>query len=58
MKPEVKVRSTDQDKLLNSILDVITGFDCSDYFLSHLGQPQHIQKSIVANFQKALFKGL
>lgn len=58
MKPEVKVRSTDQDEWLNSILDVITDLDCSDYFLSHLGQPQHIQKSIVANFQKALFKGL
>src|SRR5690554_2080032 len=58
MKPEVKVRSTDHDEWLNSILGVITDLDCSDYFSSHLGQPQNIQKGIVANFQKALFKGL
>lgn len=58
MKPEVKVRSTDQDEWLNSILDVITELDCRDHFSSHLGQPQHAQKIIVANFQKSLFQRL
>lgn len=58
MKPEVKVRSTDQDERLNSILDVITELDCRDHFSSHLGQPQHAQKIIVANFQKSLFQRL
>jgi hypothetical protein len=58
MKPEVKVRSTDQDAWLNSILDVITEVDCRDHFSSHLGQPQHAQKIIVANFQKSLLQRL
>ncbi|UCZ56032.1 hypothetical protein LGV61_09895 [Desulfurispirillum indicum] len=58
MKPEVKVRSTDQDERLNSILNVITDVDCRDYFSSHLGEPQHVQKAIVANFQKSVFQRL
>lgn len=58
MKPVVKVRSTDQDEWLNSILDVITNFDCDDYFSSHLGKSQHAQKAIVTNFQKSLCQRL
>lgn len=58
MKPVVKVKSTDQDGWLNSILDVITNFDCDDRFLSHLGQPQNAQKAIVTNFQKSLCQRL
>lgn len=58
MKPEVKVRSTDQDERLNSMLDVITDVDCRDHFSCHLGEPQHVQKAIVANFQKSVFQRL
>ncbi|RUO34093.1 hypothetical protein [Aliidiomarina soli] len=58
MKPEVKVRSTDQDERLNSILDVITDVDCRDHFTSHLGEPQHVQKAIVTNFQNSVFQRL
>lgn len=58
MRPVVKVRSTDQDEWLNSILDVITNLDCDEHFSSHLGQPQHAQKVIIANFQKFLCKRL
>jgi len=58
MRPEVKVRSTDRDEWLSAILDVITDLDCSVCFFSQIGQPQHAQKRIVANFQKALFQQL
>lgn len=58
MKPQVKVRSTDQDERLNSMLDVITDLDCRDHFSSHLGEPQHVQRAIVANFQKSVFQKL
>lgn len=58
MKPVIKVKSTDQDEWLNSILDVITNLDCDDRFLNHLGQPQNAQKAIVTNFQQSLYQRL
>lgn len=58
MKPVVKVKSTDQDEWLNIILGAITNLDCNSCFLSHLGQPQSEQKTIVTNFQKSLYKRL
>lgn len=58
MKPVVKVKSTDQDDWLNSMLDVITNLDCDEHFSSHLGQPQNAQKVIVTNFQRSLCQKL
>lgn len=58
MKPEVKVISTDQDEWLNSMLKVITQLDCREHFSCHLREPQRVQKTIVATFQKSLFHRL
>lgn|GEM_PF-1455774 len=58
MKPVIKIESTDQDEWLKSILDVITDFNCDNYFSDHLGQPQNAQKDIVTKFQKSLCQSL
>jgi len=50
VKPELLVKS-DDDHVLRSLVSCISGIECSNFFLDHLGRSQPDQKSIVAGFQ-------
>ena len=54
MYPTVKVKSSESDDKLNELLDAISGFDCRNYFSTHLGKSQLEQKKIVERFQNDL----
>lgn len=58
MYPVVKEKSENDDQWFNSLLAVISGFQCDNYFTNHLGKSQCEQKTIVSNFQQSLYKML
>lgn len=58
MSPHLQIKSTENDMFLESIITVIEGVDCNDYFSNHLGQDQSHQKVIVAEFQRAICEAL
>lgn len=53
MKPKLH-KSTTRSGYVGEIIECISGFDCSPYFLNHIGLSQVEQKAIVDRFQNDL----
>ena len=58
MNPKVYVKSSDKNKILDSILTCISTIDGKAFFSSHIGSSPPEQKTVVSLFQYALLDKL